>query len=60
MVEEDDKSDESGPNKVVEGDKGKYITRVNGNICIWIIVNCLITFSEVLKDGERLFFSFSI
>ncbi len=34
MVEEDDKSDERGPNKVVEGDKGKYITRVNGNICI--------------------------
>jgi hypothetical protein len=34
IVEEDDKSDERGPNKVVEGDKGTYITRVNGNICI--------------------------
>jgi len=34
IVGEDEKSVDIGPNKVVDGDIGIYITRPSGNICI--------------------------
>jgi hypothetical protein len=37
---DDEKSVDIGPNKVVEGDIGIYIIRLNGNIFILNIGNC--------------------